>query len=460
MKKLILLIAGLLLSFSATAEKTNVLFIAVDDLNHWIEPLGRHPQAKTPNIQRLADMGVTFVNAQCAVPACNPSRGAIMSGRRPWVSGLYMNKTGKWEDFQKPGEGLSAQFLKAGYYVAGTGKIYHRMNYHSEEWTEYLDPNVCSLNGPGVQKNDGYTNDKTHPDLKDEDLLDWHSVDYIIERIERDDDKPFFLGCGLYKPHLPFVVPRKYYEPFPLESIKRPPTQAGDLDDLPPAARKFLSSKEHAKMLINHQWERAIQSYLASILYTDTNIGRLLDALEKSPKKDNTIIVLWTDHGWSLGEKNRWRKFALWEEPARTPYIWVVPGVTTPGTKSKKPVDLMSLYPTLCSLAGLERPKHVSGHDITPLLKDPNAEWKYPAITTYGRGNHAIRTETHRYIRYANGDEELYHNAKDPYEWTNQADNPEYAALKAKLATWLPKEEVPQPPLTPKAKKKKKTSKG
>jgi len=441
----------------ATADRQgrpNVLFIAVDDLNHWVEPLGRNPQAKTPNIQRLADMGVTFVNAQCAVPACNPSRGAIMGGRRPWVSGLYMNKTGKWTDFQKPGEGLSAQFLKADYYVAGAGKVYHGMTYHPEEWSEYLDDSPYSLNGPGVEKNDGYTNDKVHPDLKDEDLLDWHSVDYIIERMQRDDEKPFFLACGLYKPHLPFVVPREHYEPFPLESIERPVVQEGDIDDLPPAARKFLSPREHAKMLVNNQWERAIQSYLASILYTDMNIGRLLDALEKSPKKENTIIVLWTDHGWSLGEKKRWRKFALWEEPARTPLIWVVPGVTTPGTKSTMPVDLMSLYPTLCSLAGLDRPEHVSGHDITPLLKDPNAEWAYPAITTHGRGNHAVRTETHRYIRYANGDEELYHNAKDPYEWTNLANNPEYTTLKAKLVAWLPKEEVAEPERGGKSKKK------
>ena len=376
-----------------------------------------------------------------------------MGGRRPWESGLYMNNTGKWTDFQEPGEGLSAQFLKAGYYVAGAGKIYHGMNYHSEEWSEYLDDSPYSLDGPGVQKFDGYKNDKEHPDLKDEDLLDWHSVDYIVERLQRQDEQPFFLGCGLYKPHLPFVVPRKYYEPFPLESIQRPVVKDGDTDDLPPAAKKFLTwTKEHPVMLVNNQWERAIQSYLASIYYTDMNIGRLLDALENSPHKDNTIIVLWSDHGWSLGEKNRWRKFALWEEPARTPYIWVVPGMTTPGSRSSKPVDLMSLYPTLCSLVGLELPEHVSGHDISPLLKNPAADWAYPAITTHGRGNHAIRTETHRYIRYANGDEELYHNAKDPYEWTNLASNPEYDPLKAKLAAWLPKEEVPEPKRAPKKK--------
>jgi len=447
MKKRIAVLLGTIGSVSSVmaADKPNVLFIAVDDLNHWVEPLGRNPQAKTPNIQRLADMGVTFMNAQCAVPACNPSRAAILGGRRPWVTGLYMNKTGKWEDFQKPGEGLSAQFLKEGYHVAGAGKVYHGKGHHKEEWSEYMDMTPYSDNGPGVATLDGYSNKKIHPDLKDEDLLDWHAVDYIIEHLQRDDDKPFFLACGLYKPHLPFVVPRKYYEPFPLESIKRPVIKEDDIDDLPPAGKKMLSNKVHAKMQIDNQWEWAIQSYLASIYYTDMNVGRLLDALEKSPKKDNTIIVLWTDHGWSLGEKQRWKKFALWEEPARTPLIWVVPGMTQPGTKSKKPVDLMSLYPTLCSLAGIERPEHVNGHDITPLLKDPNADWAYPAITTHGRGNHAVRTETHRYIRYANGDEEIYHNAKDPYEWTNQANNPEFAKLKEKLATWLPKEEVPEP---------------
>jgi arylsulfatase A-like enzyme len=175
------------------------------------------------------------------------------------------------------------------------------------------------------------------------------------------------------------------------------------------------------------------------------NVGRLLDAFDASPHKDNTIIVFWTDHGWSLGEKQHWRKFALWEEPTRVPFIWVVPGVTKPGSRSERPVDLMSIYPTLCKLAGIEAPEHVEGRDISPLLKKPSAKWKYPALTTLGRGNHAVRTETHRYIRYENGDEELYHNAKDEYEWTNLASNPEYAALKEKLSKWLPTEEVMPP---------------
>ncbi len=198
---------------------------------------------------------------------------------------------------------------------------------------------------------------------------------------------------------------------------------------------------DHAKFLKSGRWKAAIQSYLATCTYTDMNVGRLLDALEQSPHKDNIIIVLWGDHGWSFGEKEHWRKFALWEEPTRVPFIWVAPGVTTAGTSSTRPVDLMSVYPTLCALTGVERPNHVTGHNIAPLLKDPGANWSFPAITTHGRGNHAVRTESHRYIRYANGDEELYDERNDPYEWKNLAGLPESAAIKEQLASWLPKKE-------------------
>lgn len=437
----------LTLSFGTVlaADRPNVLFIAVDDLNHWVGHLERNPQAKTPNIDRLAAMGVAFTNAHTAVPACEPSRCAIMGGRRPWTTGCYKNGH-KWKNYQAPGEGLSAQFLKAGYHVAGAGKIYHSMQFHPEEWSEYMEKAGLSGNGPGVDKNDGYHVDKVFPDLKDEDIIDWHSASYCVERLEKKSDEPFFLACGLYKPHLAFVAPRKYYEDFPLESIELPPHLENDLDDIPPAGVQMAGpEKDHAKFLKSGRWKAAIQSYLATCAYADMNVGRLLDALENGPNKDNTIVVLWTDHGWSLGEKQHWRKFALWEETTRTPLIWVVPGMTKAGRKSSRPVDLMSVYPTLCDLAGIEIPDHVEGASIVPLLKDPDAEWKLPAITTHGRNNHSIRTETHRYIRYSDGSEELYHNAKDQYEWTNLAQDPEQSELKAELAKWLPEHEVHGP---------------
>lgn len=443
---LILVLACFGLSTGAAAEKPNVLFIAVDDLNHWVTHLGRNPQAQTPNIDRLAAMGLSFTNAHCAVPACEPSRCALMGGRRPWTTGCYKNGH-SWKKYQAAGDGLSAQFLKAGYHVAGAGKIYHSMQYHEDEWSEYMSSKGMSGNGPGVDKYDGYHTDKIHPDLKDEDIVDWHSTDFCIERLQQDGDKPFFLACGLYKPHLSFVVPRKYYDAFPLETIELPPYLEDDLGDIPPAGVKMAGpGGDHAKFLKSGRWKAAIQSYLATCAYTDMNVGRLLDALEKSPHKDNTIIVLWSDHGWSFGEKEHWRKFALWEETTRMPFIWVAPGVTTAGSRSSRPVDLMSVYPTLCELAGIEIPGHVEGKSIVPLLEDPSAKWSLPAITTHGRGNHAVRTETHRYIRYADGSEELYHNVEDPYEWENLASRPESADLKARLAKWLPREEAPTPP--------------
>lgn len=445
MKRLPLFVSFFLFSLRAVVadDRPNVLFIAIDDLNHWVGHLGRNPQAQTPNIDRLAEMGVAFENAHTIVPACEPSRAALMGGRRPWTSGCYLNGH-EWTEYQEAGEGLSAQFLKAGYYTAGAGKIYHGNEHHASEWSEYMPSDPYSQNGWGVKKDDGYHTDKIHPDLKDEDIIDWHAVDYTIERLMEKRDEPFFLACGLYKPHLAFVAPRKYYDAFPLESIELPPHLENDLDDIPARGVRMAGPQgDHRKFLESGRWKVAIQSYLATVAYTDMNVGRLLDALEKSPERDNTIVVLWTDHGWSLGEKQHWRKFALWEEATRTPLVWAAPGVTQAGGRSTRPVDLSSVYPTLCELAGIAVPEHVEGKSIVSLLKDPNSQWNRPAITTYGRGNHAVRTETHRYIRYEDGSEELYHNAKDPFEWTNLAGNPEYSEVKRRLARWLPENEAP-----------------
>jgi arylsulfatase A-like enzyme len=424
----------------AAADMPNVLFIAVDDLNHWVGHLGRNDQARTPNIDRLAASGTSFRHAYCAVPACEPSRLALMGGRRPWTSGSYKNGDG-WKRFQKAGEGLSAQFLKAGYHVAGGGKIYHSNQHHPEEWSEYMDMKGLSGNGAGVDKFDGYFKSLEH-DLKDEDISDWHVVNYCIERLEKKHDKPFFLACGLYKPHLAFAAPRKYYEQFPLESIKLPPHRKGDLDDIPPAGLRMIN-KDHPRMLKDKTWKIAIQSYLATCAYTDMNVGRLLDALETGPNKDNTIVALWSDHGWSLGEKQRWRKFALWEEPTRTVYTWRVPGLTEAGTMCDRPVDLMSVYPTLCELAGITKPEHVEGTSIVPLLRSPQMQWNTPAITTYGFNNHAVRSEHWRYIRYANGDEELYDHRRDEFEYSNLANQPEHAEVIKRLAAMLPTKQEP-----------------
>jgi arylsulfatase A-like enzyme len=249
----------------------------------------------------------------------------------------------------------------------------------------------------------------------------------------------------LHKPHLPFAVPRKYYDMFPRDSIQLPPYREDDLNDIPPAGRKMAKPEgDHAKFQASGRWKDAIQSYLATCAYVDMNIGRLLEGLDKSPVAKNTIIVLWGDHGWSFGEKKHWRKFALWEEPTRAPLVYVAPGVTRPGTVCDQPVDFMTIYPTLCELAGVPIPSHVEGRSALALLKDPKAQWNEPAITTHGQGNHTVRTPDWRYIRYADGSEELYDEKKDPYEWTNLAMKPATADIRSKLAAHLPKNEKPQ----------------
>ena len=426
-------------------NKPNVLFIAVDDLNHWVGYTGRNPQTKTPNLDRLSKMGVSFTAASCAAPLCNPSRAALMSGLRPSTSGCYENND-NWKKFIPEGRGLANTFKKAGYYVVGAGKIYHGDTYYPGEWSDYMPRRGTDeeQHGPkGVTKLEGFHKPVEH-DLKDQDIADWHITDYCIDQLAKKHDQPLFLACGLHKPHLPWVVPRKYYDMFPLDSIDLPPHRDDDLSDVPPSGVRMAHAAEHQEILKENRWKAAIQSYLACVAYTDMNIGRLLDALEKSPYRDNTIIVFWGDHGWHLGEKQHWRKFALWEEAVRAPLIWRVPGVTKPGTTCDRTVDFMSIYPTLCELAGIPVPSHVEGKSIKTLLADPKAPWTTPGLCTFGFQNHSVRSEQWRYIRYANGDEELYDHTKDPYEWSNLAKKVEFNSVKADLAKTFPQTNVLQ----------------
>ncbi len=279
----------------------------------------------------------------------------------------------------------------------------------------------------------------------DDVVNDYHTVSYCIEQLQRGHGKPFFLACGIFRPHLPWNVPKKYFDLHPLEQIQLPPYREDDLADVPAAGVHVAgASGDHRRILEADAWQEAVQAYLASITYADAQLGRLLDAFENSPAKDNTIIVLWGDHGWHLGEKHHWRKFALWEEATRAPLIWAAPGVTRAGTISQRTVDFMCIYPTLCELAGLPIPSHVEGVSIRDLLVNPDAPWERPALTTHGFQQHAVRSERWRYIRYANGDEELYDEANDPYEWTNLAADAQYDSVKADLAKSFPGENKPE----------------
>ncbi len=421
------------------AGRPNVLFLAVDDLNDWIGCLGGHPQAKTPNIDRLAARGTLFTRAYCAAPACNPSRAALMTGRRASTSGVYLNSQ-PWRPAM-PDVATLAQTFQSHYDVLGCGKIFHGGFNDPASWHRYQkqlgDPKPIPAVADDPRSRAGGIIWGAL-DVDDAEMSDYKMADWAIDVLKQKHDKPFFLACGFYRPHMPWNVPRKYYDLFPLESIVLPETRDDDLDDVPATGVAMAKpGGDHATVLKTDNWKRAVQAYLACHAFADAQVGRLIDALDQSDYRDNTIIVLWGDHGWHLGEKQHWRKFALWEEATRAPLMFVVPGVTPPGSRCERTVDFMNLYPTLCELCELPVPAGVEGHSLVPLLKNPQAAWAHPAITTHGRNNHAVRTERYRYIRYADGSEELYNHERDPHEWTNLAAQPALAAVKNELAGHL-----------------------
>ena len=425
--------------------RPNVLLIAVDDLNHWTGPLGRNKQIQTPNIDRLAARGVTFTNAYAAAPACNPSRVALLSGLRPSTTGVYHNPH-DWRPHVSREKTLISHFRANGYLTLGAGKIYHSQLDRQEEWDDYGTERreSCRLLNP----TDGVGAIKFSPvDCGDEDISDYSVADYGIAQLRRTHDKPFLLTIGFRKPHMPWNVPKKYFDMYPLDRIELPPYRDADLDDVPPAGVKMARAprssaadapSDHELMLRSGRWKEAVQAYQAAISYVDGQIGRVLDALDRSAFRDNTIVVLFGDHGWSLGEKHHWRKFALWEEPTRAPLIWVAPGLTKAGARSTRTIDLMSVYPTLAELCGLRIPSHVEGVSVRRLLTDPAAAWDRAALMTHGYRNHAVRSARWRYIQYENGDEELYDELADPFEWTNLAADERYRGVKRELATFFP----------------------
>lgn len=453
----------LILLSSAPAEdkKPNVLFIAIDDLNHWVGYLGRNPQTRTPNLDRLAKESVAFTHAYCTAPACNPSRASLMSGRRPSSTGCYSNAQ-NWRPGIPEDQLLNSHFFRHGYRVYGAGKIYHGAADRGGDWTDYFDGKGSKLQRHSSAPDDGVGGIAFYPLAnRNEEMPDHSVVDWCIDRMREESAQPFFIACGLVKPHMPFSVPKEWFDKFPLESIELPPHRQDDLNDVPPAGVKMAGPDgDHAKIIASGRWKEAVQAYLATIAYCDYEVGRLLNALDASPRKADTIVCLWSDHGWSLGEKSHWRKFALWEEPTRTIFLWKVPGLTPAGGVCGWPVDSLNVYPTLASLAELPRPAHVEGFDMTPILENPKADWDQPALTTHGRGNHAVRFGDYRYIRYADGSEELYQHTNDPLEYTNLANHPEHAPIKKELASYLPKKEAADLPGGADGKKKQRKQQG
>jgi arylsulfatase A-like enzyme len=445
-------------------SKPNVLFIAVDDLNDWIGCMGGHGQAKTPNIDRLAASGVLFTNAHCTAPACNPCRSAIMTGISPHKSGLYENGQ-KMREIMPDAELLPKYFSNHGYWSGGSGKILHYF-IDAQSWDEYYPPKETEdpfprtlypeerpVSLPSGGPWQYVETDWGALDATDEEFGgDWLVSKWIGEQLHKKHDKPFFLACGIYRPHEPWFVPKKYFDMFPLEDIQLPPGyKEDDLEDLPEAGKQRGPNRYFAHIREQGQWKQGIQGYLASIAFADAMIGRVIDALDSSPYRDNTIVVLWGDHGWHLGEKQHWQKFTGWRVCTRVPLIFRVPSGTpglSRGTKAgsscSKPVNLLSLFPTLTKLAGIPTKRDNDGPSLVPLLRNPSDNWDNVSVTYLSKpDSYSLSTERWRYIHYEDGGEELYDIATDRYEWDNLADKPEYAGKLKELRALAPKKFAP-----------------
>ncbi|MEJ6717305.1 MAG: sulfatase [Akkermansiaceae bacterium] len=447
------------------APRPNVLFIAVDDLNDWVGCLGGHPQAKTPNIDALARRGILFKQAYCAAPLCSPSRTAIMTGLAPSNTGIYGNLNWfrdlpQYKDWVT----LPQYFRQHGYLAWGGGKLYHQAHGKFSDagaWDHVYSTRTGAVSPP---KRDRYKHGlrpkfESNPILAR--LIDWGPTDYPIEAnpdwktadgasefLQRDHDKPFFLGCGIYLPHLPWYAPKKFFDLHPLDKIQLPPHKSDDFEDIPEGGRR-MAAKAGGIIRQSGKWKEAVQACLAADSFADACVGHVLDAMEKSPHRDNTIIVLWGDHGYDVGEK-KFAKSALWEQTTRTPLIIHVPEKLGGNPKAKickRPVSLLDLYPTLIELCNLPKNPKIDGRSIAPLVRNPQAAWPYPAVITHSPHwhgpNHAVRSERFHYIHYNKGGEELYDMAKDPHQWHNLANDPRQAATKTQLKQWLPKKNVP-----------------
>ena len=475
-------VAGIALSGCAIPAdpvpgRPNVLMIAVDDLNDWIGCLGGHPQAVTPNMDRLAARGLLFTNAHCAAPACNPSRAALFSGLMPQSNGVWENSSQQRINRTLPDARLlPTMFREAGYRVFGTGKLLHsggqdlfdeyfsteqRWSPLERESVDYTPEELPSkktssprhvtqdsLGREVILPLNGMPSDRrpTQPagesfdwgpfDVPDQDFGDTRITDWAIERIADDEDGPFFLAVGYYRPHIPLWAPQRFFARFDEEPGQLPQTRPDDLEDLGESARKWaiepVTAGSHSTVVEYEQWEEAVEGYLASVTYVDHEIGRLLDALDGSEAAADTVIVLWSDHGWHLGEKEHWGKWTGWERSTKVPMMIVPSSLRAEGfvqgDRSGQPASLIDVYPTLAELCNLESPDSLEGRSLVPLLRDPAMSTQRAVVTMFNPGNGSLRTERWRYIRYADGSEELYDHGTDPNEWDNLAEAPEHAA--------------------------------
>lgn len=444
------------------ASRPNILFIAIDDQNDWIGHLRGHPMAKTPHMDALAARGTTFLNAHCQAPLCNPSRTSLLLGLRPTTTGIYglapsFRTLPQWRDRVT----LPQHFAAHGYRTYATGKIFHGGTGSGGEKSAAEFMTTAPYGGVGPRpptKLAGRTPMGNHP------LVDWgvwppdnddsQKGDYLVaswtaEQIKAaPKDQPFFIAAGFFLPHVPCYATQKWFDLYPDDDSVLPVVLEGDRADtprfswllhweLPEPRLKFLKE--------NGQWRGLVRSYLACTSFVDAQIGRLLAALEESGHAGNTIVVLWSDHGWHLGEKGITGKNTLWDRATKVPLVFAGPGIA-PGQRCAQPAELLDIYPTLIELTGVPARENLEGLSLAPQLQNAAATRERPAITSHNQGNHGIRSERWRYIHYADGSEELYDLAADPHEWHNVAADPANAAIIKEHKKWLPRPDSPPAP--------------
>lgn len=454
-------------STAAASKPPNVLFVSVDDMNDWVGCLGGYPGVKTPNIDRLARRGVLFGNAHCASPLCNPSRTALWTGWESWRTGVYDNEQW-WKPNVPNAETIPMFFRRHGYIAHGAGKTFHHVAGFNppDQWDDYQ---LQEFDDPWYRRAEWYPWNKRVPAPKGHPFnglgnfqgeFDWgvldkpeaaygdqRAVGYARSFLSKAHAKPFFLSIGLWHPHIPMFSPQRFYDLYPAEKVRMPEVPGNDLDDVPAAGQKFAAFRreEHERIVKEGKWRDAVRSYLAAISFADAMVGSVVEALDRSAHGRDTIVVFWSDNGWHLGEKRHWHKSTLWERSTHVPLIVRGPGVRAAGTARKQPVSLIDLYPTLIELCGLPKRGDLDGESLVPLLRDPKAP-RRPAVSTYLAGNHAVRTERWRYIRYADGTEELYDREADPNEWRNIAGEARHDGVKRELARSLPASSAPPVP--------------
>ena len=454
-KTLFFSLLGLCASVTTAADKPNILMIAIDDQNDWIGYMGGHPNAITPHIDALAASGTAFTNAHCQSPLCNPSRTSLMLSKRPGSTGIYGLKP--WfRDVPELAkiEPLQKYLSRHGYRTYTAGKIYHGGygRKPGEEWDEIGPP----AGGAPFPKEKLV---KTPSDMKlvdwglfphkDEDKSDYKIASWTEEKLDNmPKDEPFFLSCGFFLPHVPCFATQKWFDLHPIETTALPIIQRDDRKDtprfswylhwkLPEPRLEFLED--------TNEWMNLTRSYLACTTFVDDQVRRVMEAVDRNGLRENTIIVLWSDHGWHIGEKEITGKNTLWDDGTRVPLIFAGPGVVD-GQICKQPAELLDIYPTLLDLAGLPAKEGVEGISLMPQLKDAATKRDRPAITTHNAGNHGIRSENWRFIIYADGSEELYDMVNDPNEWTNLAGDPKYADVIAEHKKWMPTGDLPPAP--------------